>query len=85
MQYFILKKRHASSNDFSRLFTNINQNNPPFQSAALVCVLWKASQNFVLISFASSQFYVQNHIHNYFPDMAVSLDILPIHELIKHK
>lgn len=64
-----------------------------FKSQAITCCLIQVdssseiqlSQNFVLISFASSQFYVQNHIHNYFPDMAVSLDILPIHELIKHK
>ena len=66
---------------------------PYFKSQAITCCLIQVdssseiqlSQNFVLISFASSQFYVQNHIHNYFPDMAVSLDILPIHELIKHK
>ena len=35
--------------------------------------------------FASSQLYVQNHIHNYFPALPVCLNILPICELIKHK
>ena len=64
-----------------------------FKSQAITCCLIQVdssseiqlSQNFVLISFASSQLYVKNHIHNYFPDMPVSLDILPIRELIKHK